>query len=215
MSGGTIAIVPVKRLAAAKSRLAGTLTAAERAELVLGCFDRVLGALQTSGRVNRCLVVTGEAAIHERARRAGADPVDEVASGAGSPRDHHNQAIETARQVGLAWAPESLLVVSADLPLLRPEDVRALIARSGTTPGIVIAPDRHGRGTNALLLRPPDAIRFQFGVDSYARHRQTAEAAGLPVQVYDAPGTAFDVDVPEDLDAWNRWPEPSRAGVKG
>ena len=98
-----------------------------------------------------------------------------------------------------AW---SVAVVLGDLPLLTAADVAALVALAGgDAPVVVLAPDRHERGTNALLLRPPDAIPFAFGPDSLARHRAAAAARGLPVRLYRAPGTALDLDTPEDLAA--------------
>lgn len=213
MSGETIAVVPVKRLAAAKSRLAGTLTARERADLVLACFDRVIRALQECDEVRRFLVVTAEPRIRDRALGAGAEIVDDDSSGRVAGPTEHNRAIEAARRAALGWQPDSLLVVSADLPWLRSDEVRELIALGDTAPGVVIAPDRRGQGTNALFLHPPDAIAFHFGEDSYARHRRAAEAAGLPVRIYNAPGTAFDVDLPEDLAAWKRATEATNWGA--
>jgi 2-phospho-L-lactate guanylyltransferase len=62
----------------------------------------------------------------------------------------------------------------------------------------VIAPSRDG-GTSALLLRPPDAIDFAFGEESFRRHCTLAQARGVQCQVYESPTLAFDVDVPRDL----------------
>jgi hypothetical protein len=92
--------------------------------------------------------------------------------------------------------------LNAFFPGLTAADVAALVALAGAdAPTVVLAPDRHERGTNALLLRPPDAIPFAFGPDSLARHQAVATARGLPVRLYYAPGTALDLDTPEDLAA--------------
>jgi len=77
--------------------------------------------------------------------------------------------------------------------------VAALLALAERPPVAVLAPDRHGTGTNALLLRPPAALPFAFGVGSLARHRAVARARGLLSRSYDAPGTALDLDTPADL----------------
>ena len=63
---------------------------------------------------------------------------------------------------------------------------------------MVVVPDRHGRGTNALLLSPPDAIKFAFGNDSRAAHQAAARAAGALSLEVDGP-LSLDLDLPEDL----------------
>ncbi len=62
-------------------------------------------------------------------------------------------------------------------------------------------PDRHGTGTNALLLSPPNAIAPAFGPGSFERHRRLALAAGLRVIVAGPPSLVLDVDTREDLAA--------------
>ena len=71
-------------------------------------------------------------------------------------------------------------------------------------------PDRHGTGTNALVLSPPDAIEPSFGPDSLERHVAAAEAAGVPHRVEEVPGLALDVDTPDDLAALGAELELSR-----
>ena len=66
-------------------------------------------------------------------------------------------------------------------------------------PGMRIAPDRDGDGTNALLLSPPDLVATGFGAGSSARHRALGEAAGVAVETVIRPGLAFDIDTPQDL----------------
>ena len=68
-------------------------------------------------------------------------------------------------------------------------------------PEVVIVPDRHGTGTNALLLTPPDVIEPSFGDDSRARHERLAQEAGATVRVAEIASLMLDVDTPEDLDA--------------
>lgn len=214
MLGETVAIIPVKGLVAAKSRLATNLTREQRAALVVRFLNLVLVALQGSGSIARCLVVSPDRIILDRAIQAGVEAVDELAFGDAERSHGQNGALELARKVALSRDPTALLVLSVDLPFLSAGDVRSLVDLGMSAPGVVIAPDRHGQGTNALLLRPPDALRFQFGPDSYCRHRRDAEARGLRVQVFHTRGTAFDVDVPEDLADYDRQsvavgPEPS------
>lgn len=217
---GTIAIVPVKELATAKSRLADRLTPWERIALVERLLDHVLRVLLESLGIGQVVVVSPDPAVLDRASRAGVLALDESllalppyrlpkGDGAGSSPEQlrrapvlgHNAVLEQARSHVAAWEPASLLVVSADLPLFQPADVQAMLALASNEPVIVIAPDRHQLGTNALLLRPPGAIPFRFGPTSLADHCREAATRGLSVKLYQSTGTAFDVDRPEDLDA--------------
>jgi 2-phospho-L-lactate guanylyltransferase len=105
-----------------------------------------------------------------------------------------------AALIGIQHALEAgydrAVLVPGDTPLLQPDEIAGLIAG---TRAVVVVPDRHGTGTNALVLWPPDAIEPSFGPDSFARHLAAAEAAGVPHRVEEVPGLALDVDTPSDL----------------
>jgi 2-phospho-L-lactate guanylyltransferase len=93
---------------------------------------------------------------------------------------------------------ERVLLVPGDCPALDAEEVARLLAREE---GVVIVPDRHGQGTNALLLAPPDVIEPGFGPGSFARHAARARAAGAEVKVCELRSLGLDVDTPGDLAA--------------
>jgi 2-phospho-L-lactate/phosphoenolpyruvate guanylyltransferase len=93
------------------------------------------------------------------------------------------------------------LLVPGDCPALRADELSALLARPGRAPEVVIVPDRHGSGTNALLLTPPETIAPAFGIGSLARHAARARAAGATVKVRDVPSLGLDVDTPGDVAA--------------
>jgi 2-phospho-L-lactate guanylyltransferase len=131
------------------------------------------------------------------------DPVAESAAAGARVRllpDTAQRGQSEAALIGirhaLAQGCERVLLVPGDTPLLEPGEVAELIAG---TRSVVIVPDRHGSGTNALMLAPPDAIEPSFGPDSRARHVAAAEAAGLPHRVVEVPSLALDVDTPDDL----------------
>lgn len=189
----TRAIVPVKALAGAKSRLAGVLSPEQREELTLGTLSRVLGALRDSGAVEVTTVVTPDVRVADLALAAGAEVVRE--------REHDlNAAVSEARERADEGPADACLVVLGDLPWLSAEDVAGLV-RCGEREGACIAAvDRHGSGTNALLLRPADALPLLFGAHSYGRYREAAAARGIPLLTYYSVGTAFDVDTPADLE---------------
>jgi 2-phospho-L-lactate guanylyltransferase len=97
----------------------------------------------------------------------------------------------------LAEGFERAVLVPGDTPLVERDDLARLLAPA--VPGVVIVPDRHGTGTNALVLTPPDAIAPSFGSGSFARHVALAEAAGVPHRVERASALELDVDTPGDL----------------
>lgn len=187
------AIVPVKALERAKSRLAGVLSPVERRLLVLEMLGRVLTALRQSSATT-IWVVSTDATVRAFAEASGATPLEERASDL-------NGALEQARAVARAAGAEALLVVPADVPLLAPADVAAMAALLAVG-AVALAPDAAGRGTNALALRlgPRAAeLPFTFGVDSAARHLRAAAERGLVARTYHAPTLALDVDDPASL----------------
>ena len=159
----TVALVPIKALTAAKSRLAAALDPAARAALTLRALGNVLAALDTPGIAAR-VVVTPDAAVLRAAEAAGATGLRQEGEGL-------NEGLAQGRVWAVAAGAEALLIVLGDLPLLARADVDAILDLADRPGVAVFAPDRHGAGTNALLLRPPDALPFAFGVGSLARPR--------------------------------------------
>jgi len=198
-----VAVLPVKSLADAKSRLAGELSLEQRRALVLTLMERLLRVLAASRAVTGTLVVSPDPSVLAHAAAAGAHTLAQriipASSGTSATySDGLNQALIEARQH--IRAAQALLVLLADLPLITPADIVAmcgLLPPEG--PAAVIAPDRHEQGTNALLLRPPEALAFSFGTGSLAQHIRAAQAAKLSLAFYRAPGTAFDLDTAADL----------------
>lgn len=187
------AIVPVKPFASAKSRLASVLSEDERAGLSREFLNHTLAVLDQSPGIARTLVVSRDETALSMARMANVSPLAE--NGAHGL----NAALALAARAAREGQAEAVLILPADLPLLTAADVAQLLAEDNGQPQIVIAPDRHEQGTNALLVRPPEAVTFAFGEGSFARHQALAELAGVPVRVCRLPGAALDVDVPDDL----------------
>jgi 2-phospho-L-lactate/phosphoenolpyruvate guanylyltransferase len=186
----TIAILPVKSFGAAKQRLADMLGGGARQALAQAMFSDVLATLRRAPELDEIAVVT-------------ADRVAESAAGGKRVtvlRDSAQASQSAAALIGirhaLATGYERVLLVPGDTPLLDPREVVALIDGAQ---GVVIVPDRHGTGTNALVLSPPDAIEPAFGPGSFARHVAAAEAAELPYRADEVPGLTLDVDTPDDL----------------
>jgi 2-phospho-L-lactate/phosphoenolpyruvate guanylyltransferase len=188
-----LAILPIKPFAAAKQRLAGELTPGPRAALVQAMFSDVLVALRRARRVHRVMVVTGDRVAQRVAAGYGAAVLDDDQQG-------HNPAAGQAIEHALRDGEPAVLLVPGDCPLADPAEIDALIAGQGEHHALIV-PDRHGTGTNALLLAPPDVLAPAFGPDSCARHAAAAVAAGAAHRVVTVPTLALDVDTPEDLDA--------------
>ena len=181
--------MPVKPFDEAKSRLNAVLSAAERNDLARSLMLHSLQALQASEFIDRVLVVSSDPEALTLAGEHGAEALQEARAGL-------NRALVQARRHAVSHGAMSLLVLASDLPLVAPSDIDALFGARDA--GVVIAPDRRRVGTNALLLRPPDAIEFAFGESSFQRHLDLALHAGAKTVGLSLPGIAFDVDLAED-----------------
>lgn len=187
------AIVPVKPLRRGKSRLSTTLSEDERAQLNEKLLKHTLETLTSLKELEQVLVVSRDPHALTVARRHGARTVRED----GQP--HLNTALARATVVAKIHATRGVLILPADLPLLEPADIRALIERAKDPPVVVIAPDRREEGTNALLMSPAGLIEYDFGVGSYRRHCEHARKAGARLEVVKLPSLELDLDLPEDL----------------
>jgi 2-phospho-L-lactate/phosphoenolpyruvate guanylyltransferase len=186
----TIAILPVKSFSAAKQRLAGLLGAGSRQALAQAMFSDVLTSLRHVPGLDAVAVVTSDrvaesAALGERVQVL---------------RDTEQAGQSEAALIGIRYAQaagyERVLLVPGDTPLVDPQDVGALLELDVP---VAIVPDRHGVGTNGLLLAPPDVIAPSFGPGSFERHVAAARAADVEYAVARISALMFDVDTPDDL----------------
>src|SRR3954451_1510345 len=168
----TFAILPVKRFDAAKQRLGSALSGSARRALGRRMVHDVLGALDRVRGSRRVVAVTAEEPVRALAAARGDVVVDDPVQAGQS--DAATLGIAAAQRRGA----ERVLLVPGDCPALWPQEVDAMLRRHADGPGVVVVPDRHGLGTNALLLAPPDAIAPAFGEGSRRRHLREALAAG-------------------------------------
>jgi 2-phospho-L-lactate guanylyltransferase len=110
-----------------------------------------------------------------------------------------NAAVVRGLEAVADQGAEGALVLTADLPLARPEDIAAILAHPLAAPSALLVPSADGTGTNAMLLRPPTALRPRLGPDSFARHGVEALQRGLGLERLERPGLALDIDTPTDL----------------
>lgn len=188
----TAAVLPVKSFSRAKQRLGEAIGGREREELAAAMVADVLEALAAVHEIDDVVVVTAEPLAARAAEDAGAIVVDDP--------EEAGQSAAAARGVDIALVRGAgrVLLVPGDCPAIDPREVSALLGRRG---GVVIVPDRHGSGTNALLLEPPQVMPPSFGPGSFARHAALARAAGAEVKVAELPSLGLDVDTPADLAA--------------
>jgi len=188
------AIVPVKPLRRGKSRLAGILTEDERTDLNRALLQHTLQILSELKEVDEVLVVSRDPQVLTIARNYGARTVRED----GQPE--LNTALRRATVIAQVYATRGVLVLPADLPLISREDALALVERATDPPVVVIAPDRHGKGTNALLIAPAGLIEYDFGENSFQRHCDLVKKAGARLEVVNLPSLGLDLDSPEDYE---------------
>lgn len=188
------AIVPLKSPEFAKSRLSDVLNPSARRDLFFSVARHVIETLLRTPGINHVVVVTANDDAEHFARDCGARVIrqDDDRGTAAAFRG----AIETLRPL----QRERALMIAGDLPLLTVSAVEQLLTAEGTSPCVVVAPDRQRAGTNALLCSPPDAISPCFGADSFRRHCESADRAGAALRVVDSPQLALDIDVADDLD---------------
>jgi 2-phospho-L-lactate/phosphoenolpyruvate guanylyltransferase len=204
----TVAVLPIKRFEGAKQRLSPALSPGTRRALAVAMASDVLTALRRAKRVDLTIVVTADREAEALAHGYGAQAM-------GDPAESGHNA---AALHGVRWAvdrgAQHVLMVPCDCPAVGPEELDRLVrlaARRG--PEVVIVPDRHGSGTNALLLTPPRAMEPSFGEGSRLRHERAARDAGATPRIEEPRGLLLDVDTPDDLDAVRAELDATRGGA--
>lgn len=190
----TLAILPIKSFDAAKQRLSGLLGSGSRQALAQAMFSDVLGALRHVPGLEGVAVVTSDAHAQTAAALERVHVIEDTA------QSGHSAAAMLGIRHALAVGCERVLLVPGDAPLLDPRELGELMERSAADEvAVAIVPDRHGTGTNGLLIAPPDCFEPSFGPGSRERHVAAAQAAGLRHSVEPLPSLVHDVDTPDDL----------------
>jgi 2-phospho-L-lactate/phosphoenolpyruvate guanylyltransferase len=193
------ALIPVKGFRDAKQRLAPLLEAAERESLAQAMFRNVFRQVLKARGLTAVYVVTGDDTVAEIAGTLGAKVIREkVEKG-------ETEAVDFARTELVRIGCEAVLIVPADLPLIRAADIEQVLSqvRSGAkAPYALLVPSHDRMGTNALLLAPPGIINLRFGYDSFTYHMSQISAQGLPMRFLENERMALDIDEPKDLERW-------------
>ncbi len=185
------ALVPMKPLPQVKTRLSACLDAEARSALMAESLQRVIYVLRDAAVADEIAVISRDPEVRAWARWMGLSALRERGTSL-------NAALRQGRRH--FRRADALLVLSADLVAVQPDDLRAMarLARECAEPCVVIAPDRRSSGTNALLLKPPGVIDFVFGDDSAQRHAAQAAQRGAAVRWYRSDSISLDIDLPED-----------------
>jgi 2-phospho-L-lactate guanylyltransferase len=195
---GIVAVIPIRSFSDGKSRLADYLHTGSRERLVREMFEHVLSTVQESRAVSRIVVVSPDPAV-----LAAADLLEPAVIGVVQPLDRPglNAAVSLGRDAAIDLKASAMLVLFGDLPVLEPDDVRSLVRRDAP---LVVATDRHGTGTNALMLRLGSAaanqFTFRYGPNSRHDHLNEADRRGLDAVTAISAGTAFDLDTLDDIE---------------
>jgi 2-phospho-L-lactate guanylyltransferase len=195
-------VLPMRTVSGGKARLGEALDAEEREELVLGLLLHTLAVLAAWPACSRVHLVSPDPVLDAATRGLGGAVSVHRQTGEGL-----NEGVCLGLRAARAAGAESVLVLPGDLPLLTVEALdelltaadAALAAASGGPLVTAVSSDAGG-GTNALLLRPPDAIAPAFGPGSFEAHLREAATSGAAVQVVSDPVLGFDLDTPDDLE---------------
>jgi len=187
-------LIPVKEPTRAKTRLAGLLSAAERARLVWAMFEDVAAAVNGVTRADRVVLVSSYAPALEFARASGWEVLIE------EQQSSESASIDWASAILSAAGHTAVLRLPADVPMIRATDLDELLGVELRAPAVLLVPSRDGTGTNAIIRTPPGLFASRFGPNSLALHREEAARAGAGVIIRDNPRIALDVDDPADLE---------------
>lgn len=192
------AVIPVKPLRLAKSRLRDVLTPEERQMFAEAMLRHVLDVVRSVPQITGTLVISRDNHALALAREHGAKTVQE----SGSPE--LNVALMRATSIIGSWGSDAVLVLPADLPLIDASDISGILEMGQEPRSVVISTDRNKDGTNALLMRPPGLIDFAYGDGSFQRHAVMARDAGAVVNIYESDRMWQDIDLPEDIENYYR-----------
>ena len=201
------AVVPVKDTAGAKTRLAPALPPDLRPAFFLAMLEDVLAALAAvKGLAGLMLVTTDPAAIGLAARYGAECWAD------GADAGHTGAVMAAARRLDRDGRG-GMLTVPGDVPLVTASEIEELLAAHQSAPSFTIAPSHDEKGSNAVLMSPPDAVPLRFGDDSFVPHLAAARARGIAPTVLHLPGIALDIDNPADLLHFAGLGSRTRAGL--
>ena len=186
-------LLPVKGFGNAKQRLASACNPEMRAGLACAMLSDVLRAISRARMPERIIVFTAADEVTQMARSFGFEIMSERSV------EGHSAAVNHMMSE-LSTTSSRILSIAADLPRLAANDVD-FVLEAASDP-VTLIPSRDWTGTNGVIFIPPARIVMEYGEGSFRRHLSKAAAAGYPSDILNVPGIAFDIDTPEDLQAF-------------
>ncbi|MEM7468311.1 MAG: 2-phospho-L-lactate guanylyltransferase [Pseudomonadota bacterium] len=185
-------VVPVKQFHLAKKRLSTVLSDEERAYLAKMLLHDVLQSITNSPKVTKTVIVSRDPAAEEIAHAFGCEFVEE---------EHADLSLAVSQGASFAKShgAKAFVMVPGDAPLVTAEEITTLINSGPRLSGVTIVPDRHGTGTNGILVRPINLMPFHFGEGSCQLHAEAAKDSGVTVKEFSLEGLSLDIDTPHDL----------------
>jgi 2-phospho-L-lactate guanylyltransferase len=184
-------IIPVKRLDNAKSRLSSLLTDEERKQFCLKMLEDVLRTMKSVKLAHETVVVGKDPIVLQMAKNFEVAYLKERKRGL-------NKTVSGAIDWCMEKGATSVLILPADIPLVAPADLNRIFTL-GEKASMVISPSKNGKGTNALLLTPPNISPTFYGPHSFQRHVKEASKLKISLRIYRSPRIALDIDTFEDL----------------
>lgn len=190
----TWALIPIKRLDTAKTRLSPALTRHQRQDLTLAMARDVLSCLVDCEQLAGIAIVSADEKAKQLCHAFEALWIEEP------PGADLNTAITAAAGELMERSVQHLICLPADIPLIRPHDIQALLSHHHTAPAVTLAPATNSSGTNALVCSPPAVIPFCYGPDSFYRHQRNASRVGIKPQQITLPNIGLDLDTVQDIE---------------
>lgn len=185
------AVIPIKALNKVKNRLASILSVDERRKLVIKLFEHTLQELANWEILEGILVISSDPFFNNYAAQYGFEFLYEKFP------NGLNGSIQMAAEHLDSKGVEAILVIHGDLPLVSQKELNRLVAAAPDF-GVLIAPDRHHKGTNVLWAAPPMIIPFAYGCESFQKHQELANNLKCPLVVFQSEPLGLDIDFPDD-----------------
>ena len=191
------AVIPIKALEKAKTRLAPVLSLEERQKLVVQLFEHTVQELADWPLLEGILVVSNDPFFAQFAEPYGFEfLLEQQPSGL-------NASVKLAAEYLVNQGVERMLVIHSDLPWVSQQELNRLV-EAAPSHGILIAPDRHQSGTNVLWAAPPLIIPFAYGCDSFQKHQELARQANCPMIIFHSEALGLDLDLPDDFSLYQQ-----------
>lgn len=188
----TVVLVTVKEPARAKLRMAPLLSAEERSRIAWAMFEDAVRVLQPLSE-HEVALVTNSSRAAEKAQQIGWRVLWET------EQISESASVDQASAQLAAEGVEAVLRIPADIPLIRSEDIRMILAESGPPRSAVLVPSWDRMGTNAVLRVPPALFPSRFGHNSLVLHTQEARRAQASLKILENERFALDLDDASDL----------------